>query len=165
MKNKLILHYIFDSGKISCLKNGDIVSKRNIVLKGTIRNGYKCHILSTNGRKYGFYAHQIVYLYFNRDADFTNKVINHINFKRSDNKIENLELVTVKQNVNHSAKHGRIKGKLEFNCNLTKLTSKQVLEIRKKHSGRRSTKPIALEYGISTENVRDIIKRNTWKHI
>lgn len=47
-----------------------------------------------------------------------------------------------------------------------KLTEEQVLEIRKKYTGKRGEQSqLARDYGVTQKSIWDIVNRNQWKHI
>jgi len=81
-----------------------------------------------------------------------------------DNRIENLRWDTPRANNRDVAKRGKRKGE---NSGTSKLTNKQVLEIRKKYKEDETTtySGLAREYKVSTSTLRAIITRHTWRHI
>lgn len=77
-----------------------------------------------------------------------------------------LFLGTNLDNVNDKVSKGRqVKGE---DCNLSVLTEKQVLEIRRRSrswhpiDGR---KPLAIEFGVEPSTIWKIVTRRTWKHL
>lgn len=75
--------------------------KKNIILKNQIDRGY-CKIeLSKNGIGKIFKIHRLVWQSFIGEIPIKMQ-INHINGIRNDNRLENLEVVTVSQNILHS---------------------------------------------------------------
>lgn len=47
----------------------------------------------------------------------------------------------------------------------SKLTEKQVLEIRAKHASGQSTRSLMAEYNFSKSGIEHIVARRTWKHV
>lgn len=88
--------------------------------------------------------------------------VNHIDFNRQNNHINNLEWVTVKQNSSHTVSHGRqVKGE---KVNTNKLTRGQVIDIIK--LGNRFTqKELAKKYKVTQVNISEILLGHTWKDI
>lgn len=63
-------------------------------------DGYLKIKLSKNGRRRGFYCHRLVAMSFLNN--FHEKcIVNHINGKRSDNMLSNLECVNIQENCTH----------------------------------------------------------------
>lgn len=90
-----------------------------------------------------------------------NHDVNHKNFDRTDNRIENLEYMTRKQNIGHSLKHGRIaRGE-----NKGKLTNSSVLEIRRLHHTGMLQNKIATMFKLTPSGVGKIVHRTIWTHI
>ena len=85
---------------------------------------------------------------------------------------EHLELGTHQDNTNDKISRGRLKYGNCYgeDCNFSKLTKEQVLEIRKRHikgarSGKNCTSSLAKEFNTSTTNIKDIVNKKIWTHI
>ena len=61
---------------------------------------------NNNGKLVRWLAHRLVYSTFNQDEDIADLVINHLDSDRSNNRIDNLESCTQKQNVDYSYIYG-----------------------------------------------------------
>jgi antitoxin component HigA of HigAB toxin-antitoxin module len=84
--------------------------------------------------------------------------VHHINENRTDNRIENLEIMT---RAEHSALHH--KGTRNANA---KLNPEKVRTIRTAYeSGSRNQYQLADQYGVHQTAISNIINRRTWKHI
>lgn len=90
--------------------------------------------------------------------------VNHINSIRTDNRLENLELVTPQQNVTHSVVAGFRDGKGEGNNN-SKLTGSDVLSIRAQLAQGTSRAEIASAYGVKKSCIDKIATRRTWPNL
>lgn len=92
--------------------------------------------------------------------------VNHINEVKDDNRIENLEWASKKENSDLWVKNG-CKGKLiGEKIGTAKLTEKEVLEMRAKFIPKiYGRKKLAEEYKVSILTVKDIIQKRSWKHL
>lgn len=89
-----------------------------------------------------------------------NKQVNHIDFDRQNNTVENLEYVTQKENIAHNVKHQRhVHGE---SVHTSQLKEFEVLQIFRDP---RPASQVAQEYAISPEMVRNIRNGKSWKHI
>jgi len=89
-----------------------------------------------------------------------NYQVNHKNFDRSDNRLENLEWCTAKENVRYTAEYNRhLHGERHHKA---KLKEKDVLKIRQDN---KSAKKLALMFNVDKSNILQIKAMKTWKHI
>ena len=92
---------------------GEVYSaKSNKFLKPIFHScGYIQIALYKNGERKTYYVHRLVILNFSSN-ELNKPCVNHINCIKTDNRIENLEWVTYKENSKHAVKKGKIvKGK------------------------------------------------------
>lgn len=91
-------YQVSNLGKVKSLKHG-----KEKVLKPTIINGYYHVGLSLNGKQKTKRVHKLVSIAFlNHNPYSHNLVVDHINNIKTDNRLENLQVVTQKFNVNKS---------------------------------------------------------------
>jgi hypothetical protein len=97
-------------GRYEVSDQGRVLSKRtNLFLKPNIMNhGYACVHLYSGGKQSRVVKtiHQLVALAFIPNS-YNCREVNHKNFLRRDNRVENLEWVTRKENVAHALAAGR----------------------------------------------------------
>lgn len=83
---------------------GRLIHKHNkLIRKLKLTNeGYSACSFSINGKNPNFTIHRLVLMSFNPIEGMEDMYVNHINHVRDDNKLENLEWVTPKENQYHS---------------------------------------------------------------
>lgn len=130
------------------------------ILKTECRNndGYVCVNLHCIGGV--FRLHRIIAKAFIPNPE-NKPYINHINGIKHDNRIENLEWCTAKENIQHAYLLG-LKDNLGEKGAKSKLKNNQVVEI---FSSKERHVDIACKYGICVDTVGDIKNRRTWKKI
>ena len=103
-------YYITKSGKIySAYKIGGqgSVDYNNLhpLSYGTDKDGYYRVVLSMNGKKKYIKVHTIIVEQFIGKINYP-FVVNHIDGNKKNNSVENLEIVTIKENTIHAHKNG-----------------------------------------------------------
>lgn len=87
-------YYCSNYGRIKGFKNN-----KEKILSPSIVNSYYKIFLSKNGISYGFLVHRIIYSTFYNDKNLDGYVIDHIDNNPSNNKIDNLQKITRRQNA------------------------------------------------------------------
>jgi len=92
--------------------------------------------------------------------------VNHKNGNKLDNRPDNLEYVTCRQNIRHAWDNGLSTGKhmRGERSHRAKLTAADVRRIRTL-SSTMTLKAIAELYGVSTYPIWSILKRKAWNHV
>lgn len=136
------------------------------IMKPAFSGGYlKTMLKRDDGRTHSITIHRMVATTWIANVDGKD-CINHINGIKHDNRVENLEWCTVQENNKHAISSGLVyilKGEEIGN---SKLTEKEVLEIRQKFIPRRVTRKIlSKEYNVSEATIKDIVRGKTWTHL
>lgn len=135
-------------------------------LKETIKNaypqadGYLQIGLSKDGTKTNYLLHRLVGVAF--IPGDTSLEINHIDFDRTNCRVDNLEWETRQGNVEHSYVNGRYNFKEERG--ITKLTSDIVRKIRREGETERSV-VLAQRYGVTNVTINAVKRRAIWAHV
>jgi len=123
-----------------------------------------CHLSNTHKSKF-VKVHRLVAKAFIQNPE-NKPEVNHKDGVKWNNVLDNLEWSTTAENVQHSYDTGLNQGRKGEKHHLSKLTEKQVLEIRQKHKFRIYTsKMLSIEYNISNSTVKRILRRELWTHI
>jgi len=149
-------YYVTEDGKI-------FSEKSNIFLKPAIdKYGYEVvRPMGKDGTPKNRFVHRLVLGTFNPIEEINNKTVNHIDTNKRNNKIENLEWMTIQENNAHAVEHG-LRGKTgEKNPN-SKLTIIEVEEILNS-LGKISQQKLADKYGVSKSTIVNIKNKRTWK--
>ena len=161
-------------------KNGDICSfnfgktgKTKKMKLYTDKDGYKYVILKNQGKRHKRFVHRIVLSCF-VENEFNKPQVNHINGIRSDNRLENLEWVTAKENCIHSWKNGRKMSKkaiensrINFSGEKnpkSKINYEIVTEIREDRKNGLLLKEISPKYGLSVAQCSAICLNKFWNN-
>lgn len=130
----------------------------------------RCEFINNRGYlsltgKYNVSSHRVIWAYFNGPIP-NNLEINHKDGNKLNNRIENLELVTRTENIRHSWNMGLRKAFYGEKCGSSKLTEKQVQQIKKLLTQKVYTvETIAKMFAVSPGTIFFIKNGKTWSHI
>lgn len=108
-------------------EDGHIRSRKGGLMSKLMRNGYWLTMASYNKKTYYFCEHRVIWVWLN-GAIPDGMEINHIDYDRGNNHIENLEVVTHSQNMQHSKPN--LKPAMGERSGKSKLTDKQAKAIK-----------------------------------
>lgn len=131
------------------------VRERMLIPLGNAQTGLRA-VLSQSGKTKMFLIHRMVAVAFlPNPTNLPN--INHLDFDRTNNLLSNLEWCTQAENLNHSARAGRMS---------KRLTADQVVEIKVRlAAGGESHDAIGKRYGVSQAAITRISQEVVWKHV
>lgn len=141
---------------------GKVYSYRTSKMRKAILNrGYMVIGLG----KSQFKIHRLIMMTFRPIDNYEGLVINHINGIRDDNRIENLEWVTSKQNNDHAIRTGLNRGK-------NKLTDSEVIDIKimieslKPNTIRKISTLVQKRFNkVSVRTIESIVVNKRWSHL
>lgn len=145
--------------------NYDLVNGLVITPKNT--NGSKCSstgYLRVKVNKKTLQVHQIMaVIYFGNKC--IGKQINHIDGNKLNNRVDNLEPVSQKENLKHAIDNGLYGRVYEGETNTSsKLKEFEVREILLNIDSL-SERKLAMKYNVSKSLIHNILHRRNWKHI
>ncbi len=160
-------YQISSTGKIKSLERKDArgyLRKEKIrkLIKGST-NGYVTIKLMVNKTYKHYLFHRLLAEAFIPNPE-NKPEVNHKDGNKFNNNISNLEWVNRTENINHAFKNGLMNDRHGIGNSQTKLTEKQVLEIRKLYP-KFKQKELAKKYNVYFSTICKIINRKTWKHI
>lgn len=139
------------------------IDSNRILAERQGKNGYIRLNLSKNGEQKQAFVHQLVLKKFGSPQP-NGKQVNHKNGNKKDNRIENLEWVTIAENIKHRddvlGKH--TKGTRNGSAILTESDVKEIKSLRAKGW---TCKKISLRYAVGRAAISHIVNGRTWKHI
>ena len=128
---------------------------------GIGNRGYH-HVTLSNGKTKTRLIHRLV-----AEAFIPNPLglaqVNHKNGNKNDNRVENLEWMTLQENMTHAAMMGlKPRGARHH---MAKLNETKVVSIRKLARRGVSHTQLASEFGVGRTNIVKIVNRQIWKHL
>lgn len=133
-------------------------------LKKTKQGYYEISFCAKKSKKVTKRVHQLVATAFISNP-YNKPHINHINGIKTDNRVENLEWVTPKENVQHAIKNnliGYLFGEDHQNTHLTKEDVEFIRNNYKYRSKEWNTTTLSKKFGISLQTVLNIVNKKVW---
>lgn len=141
----------------------DLPEKRRAETKNS---GYYELDVSYKGVKYRAKAHRIVWIWFTGNID-DSLTINHINANKLDNRLENLELISLSENVLKAHDLGLISGASPGEKHHNSLLSMDdVVKIRELYAtGKYTYDNLADMYPVNSTQIGRIVTGKRWSHL
>jgi hypothetical protein len=146
------IYEVSNLGRIKSLKS-------NKYLKGSFDNQLYKRVTFYDKKTYK--VHRIVANAFIDNIE-NKPQVNHINGIKDDNRVDNLEWCTAKENMQHANNNNLVPFMKGEKNGMSKLTKQQVLEIIKSTD---TIKNLSNIYNVSTSLLYSIKLRKKWKHI
>lgn len=162
------LYQVSNLGRVKSLAGkrfGRCESQEKIMCSFPAPNGYLRIPFNVKGSRKSKSIHRLVAENFIPNPE-NKPTVNHKNGIKTDNRVENLEWATPKENIRHahlnglsiSAKGSSVKG--------SKLTECLIPEIRAKYStGKYTQKQLAAEYKVCLMSINLLVRGKTWAHV
>lgn len=151
-------YYVSKDGRVLSVKK-----KTPIIMKQiSSKDGHKYVFMYDNGKMKKIWVHQAVLMAWDRFPN-PGEETRHLNDIPDDNRLENLCWGTRLENAEDKRRNGGLP--IGEKSGRHKLTEKQVLEIREKFSGDKSSTDLSKEYGLSKNSILEIVNGKTWKHL
>lgn len=126
-------------------------------------HGYSNYVISRPGIRLCFLTHRAVY-----EAHVgpipAGMDINHINGVKTDNRVENLEVLSRRENMAHAVRIGIFSSKGERH-GMAKLTDAAVIDILARRAKGERVKDIAAIHGVRPASVGAVLHGRLWTHV
>lgn len=154
-------YQVSNFGNVKSLGN-EFSRKERFLKLSPQSKGYLTVVLQKNSTRKMVLVHRIVAEYFVDNAE--SKVqVNHINGIKTDNRVENLEWVSHRENLDHAIKNNlTLKG--EENRN-SKLKDIDVVKIHSLLQKKTTIKELSESYNVSYSTIDGIRTNRYWKHL
>ena len=132
----------------------------------SVSDGYPCVMFSDGRKRHKVFAHRVVWMKAAQQDIPPAMQVNHKNGDRKDHRPENLERVTVAENVRHAIRvlGRKVRTRSGESNQAAKLTAEKVVRIRAL-SGKLSQAKIGEMFGVKQGTVSAVILRKSWAHI
>ncbi len=143
-------------------KNGVVVKKKGRIVKQHFNHSMYLQIaFSMHGKMSMNRSHRVIAKMFIPNPE-NKPEVNHLNGIRHDNRVENLEWCTPKENTQHAFRTGLVKFPNGDNHHLSKLTFEKAKEIRRRIKNGETGKELSSIYNVSESIISQIKTNKRW---
>jgi hypothetical protein len=161
------MYQVSNLGRVKSLKRKG--RRRDTIMKGVVGNrGYRIIVLRNNKHRQQIVAHRLAAIAFIPNPE-NKKEVNHKDFDKLNNHVDNLEWCTPKENTRHALYNGRmnwdnaVRGEKHGR---SKFTEDQVKGIKSHlRDGIKNQRQLAIEYNVSITTIYNIRINKTWSHV
>jgi NUMOD4 motif len=146
--------------------------KKGSLLKGSLQEGYPIWRYKSNGAYGHALLHKLVAKYFLPKPSSSQKIIIHLNYKKTDNHYKNLKWVSMADAISHQQKSPAvIKAKQLMRKNIanggynTKLTETNVKDIKRSLEKGKTLKELATKFKVSDMQIYRIKTGENWGYV
>jgi hypothetical protein len=138
-------------------------SKGKIIKQKLESNGYLRLCISIDGKTSTVLVHRLVAAAFFGASKLP---VNHKDFNRSNNCVENLEYMTYSENVSYSYMAGRLKSKVGSKNQMSKLSESNIPIIKSMFNELgQSIQEIAAYFNVNYTTISNVINGKSWSHV
>ena len=155
------IYQVSNFGNVKSLGN-EFSRKERLLKLSPQSKGYLTVVLQKNSTRRMVLVHRLVAHYFIPNID-NKPQVNHINGIKTDNRVENLEWVLHRENLDHAIKNNLVlKGEKNRN---SKLKDVDVIKIHSLLQKGITTKELSETYNVSYSTIDGIRTNRYWKHL
>jgi len=145
---------------------GILINSSNKILRTRLdKDGYEIARLFYKVKVFYKKVHRLVLIAFEGE-NCLRRIVNHKDGNKTNNKLDNLEWATTKENVQHMYRTGLKKIGMHYNCgekaHKAKLNKEIVLCIRKSNE---NALFLSEKYGVTRNTIYYILNNKTWKGV
>lgn len=141
------------------------VSKKSLKPSIDRSTGYRAVSLHKNKKSKTFIIARLVALTYLKKPLKKRSQVNHKNGIKTDDRVENLEWCTAKENQRHAFATGLNKGKKGEKNVRARLTNEKVKTIRELYKQGEFQINLAKKFKVCQTSISAIVRRQTWRHI
>lgn len=146
------------------LERGEIYTRKG--LSNTLgSDGYKRIGSKIKGKYVSYGVHEVIAYVGGLNLLGEGLEVNHINGNKLDNRLVNLEVVTRKENIRHAFRLGLNRGRKFEEHNRTKLSNKDVLEIKEALKEGVTGVELSKKFRVSRSTISAIKTNRNWSNL
>ena len=143
-------------------KNKFYISKEKIINGRIDQNGYLRVALCKNNKQQDYSIHRLVATAFIENLE-NKPCINHKDGNKLNNSFDNMEWVTLKENIKHAWRTGLSSARKGTKSNFSKLTEDDIKNIFSLREQGLTQQAIADQVGCTRSNISYILNKKTWQ--